>query len=67
MLGRMGWDFALPVMRYGEGWRIGRKIFQQGLRKEGMGHIESVHIQKVNDMLYGLLSTPQEFESHART
>ena len=63
----MGWDFSLPTMRYDEKWRVGRKIFQQHLRKDGMSQFEPVHVQKVNDMLRGLLSTPEDYESHART
>ncbi|KAF8161643.1 cytochrome P450 [Crassisporium funariophilum] len=62
----MGLEYNIPLMRYGQGWRMHRKICQQVLRQKAIGAFEPVQIHKVNKMLKGLLDTPDKFDQHSK-
>ncbi|KAF8161644.1 cytochrome P450 [Crassisporium funariophilum] len=62
----MGFDYNIALMRYGQGWRSHRKVCQQILRQKAIGAFEPVQMRKVNEMLKGLLATPDRFDQHSK-
>ncbi|KAJ7069771.1 cytochrome P450 [Mycena amicta] len=67
MLALMGWDFNLGFMRYGDKWRAYRRLMHQYFRREAAVTYRPTHLNKIHDMLRGLLSSPNEFRAHIRT
>ncbi|KAJ7053961.1 cytochrome P450 [Mycena amicta] len=67
MLALMGWDFNLGFMRYGDKWRAYRRMMHQYFRREAALTYRPTHLNKIHDMLRGLLSSPNEFRAHIRT
>jgi len=61
---RMSWDHNIAIMRYGELWRYHRKICMQNFNKEAVNNYHSVMLQKVHQMLDGLLRSPEKFKHH---
>ncbi|KAF9479259.1 cytochrome P450 [Pholiota conissans] len=68
MIDLMGWTgFDVGFMRYGARWRYHRRLFQQFFKPEAALDFLPTQTRKVNDMLYGLLTTPDDFMNHYRT
>jgi cytochrome P450 len=63
----MGWDFNAGIMPYGPRWRKQRRLLQQMLRKGTSLAYRPEQTRKVNDMLYGLLTSPEDFRDHVQT
>ncbi|KAF5325488.1 hypothetical protein D9619_009914 [Psilocybe cf. subviscida] len=63
----MGWDFNAGIMSYGPRWRRQRRLFQQMFRKATSLAYRPEQTRKVNDMLYGLLTSPEDFRDHVQT
>ncbi|KJA21688.1 hypothetical protein HYPSUDRAFT_67609 [Hypholoma sublateritium FD-334 SS-4] len=64
----MGWlDFNAAFMRYGAKWRSHRRVLQQILKPEASANFRSAQARKNLDLLYGLLTTPEDFSNHYRT
>ncbi|KAF5315497.1 hypothetical protein D9619_007172 [Psilocybe cf. subviscida] len=63
----MGWDFNAAIMPYGRRWRRQRRLFQQMFRKAASLTYRPEQTRKVNDMLDGLLTTPEDFRDHVQT
>ena len=60
----MNWDHNITLMEYGERWRYRRKICQQNFHKEAVKNYHTIILQKVHEMLNGLLKSPEKFEEH---
>ncbi|CAA7269235.1 unnamed protein product [Cyclocybe aegerita] len=67
MIYLMGWDFNSALKHYGDDWRQHRRLFQQLFKREVSIEYQPIQTRKVNDMLYGLLTTPEDFIAHAKT
>ncbi|KAJ7505167.1 cytochrome P450 [Mycena galericulata] len=67
MISLMGWDFALTFMPHSDKWRQYRRLFHQHFRREAIAPYHPIQLQKVHDMLGGLLSTPEDFFAHVKT
>ncbi|KJA21663.1 hypothetical protein HYPSUDRAFT_687524 [Hypholoma sublateritium FD-334 SS-4] len=68
MMDLMGWlDFNHAFMHYGTKWRSHRRIFQQFFRLEVASKYQPTQAKKNLDLLYGLLTTPEDFIKHYRT
>ncbi|KAF5322721.1 hypothetical protein D9619_000358 [Psilocybe cf. subviscida] len=67
MIYLMGWDFAASLMPYGPRWRSQRRLFQQAFKRESSLSFRPEQTRKVNDMLYGLLTSPDEFADHIKS
>ncbi|KAF5314896.1 hypothetical protein D9619_007188 [Psilocybe cf. subviscida] len=67
MITLMGWDFNAALMPYGQRWRRQRRLFQQAFKRVASLAYRPEQTRKVNDMLYGLLTSPDDFRAHART
>lgn len=64
---RMGWEFNVGVIPYGDLWRKHRRMFQQGFKKQTAHTYQPIQAEKIHDMLWGLLHSPEEFLMHIRT
>jgi cytochrome P450 len=60
-------EFGTPVKPYGPVWHAHRRIFQQAFNPRASLEYRPVQIEKVNDMLYSLLDSPEEFRTHIKT
>ncbi|CAA7269234.1 unnamed protein product [Cyclocybe aegerita] len=67
MVDLMGWDFNSGLKPYGDEWRQHRRILQHLFKREESLVYRSIQTRKVNDLLYGLLTTPEDFLAHVRT
>jgi len=63
----MGWEFNIGFMPYGDKWRKQRRIFQQLYKPDVALAYRPTQVKKVNDMLYGILTSPDDFRAHFRT
>ncbi|TFK33557.1 cytochrome P450, partial [Crucibulum laeve] len=67
MISLMGWEFNTGLMRYGDRWRLHRRIYQQNLRKRAAIEYQPIQIKKVQQLLRALLATPDDFYEHNKT
>ncbi|KAF5315299.1 hypothetical protein D9619_007187 [Psilocybe cf. subviscida] len=67
MVDLMGWDFNLGLMPYGARWRVQRRLFQQAFKKDTSLSYRPEQTRKINDMLFGLLISPEEYRNHLKT
>ncbi|KAF5315269.1 hypothetical protein D9619_007193 [Psilocybe cf. subviscida] len=67
MINLMGWDFAASLLPYGSQWRKQRRLFQQAFKRVSSLSYRSEQTRKVNDMLYDLLMSPDDFRNHVKT
>ncbi|KAF5315496.1 hypothetical protein D9619_007173 [Psilocybe cf. subviscida] len=64
----MGWDFNAGVLPYGPRWRRQRRLFDQMFsRKVASLSYRPQQSRKINDMLYDLLTCPEDFRDHVKT
>jgi cytochrome P450 len=63
----MGWDFNAGFMPYGPQWRRQRRLFQQAFKRVTSLSYRPEQTRKVNNMLSGLLTSPDDFRDHVRT
>ncbi|KAJ7625701.1 cytochrome P450 [Roridomyces roridus] len=57
----MGWDFNIAFMRYGDEWRIHRRIFNQAFNLKASKKYEPHELLASRKLLKRLLDTPDEF------
>ncbi|KAF9484256.1 cytochrome P450, partial [Pholiota conissans] len=62
-----GWTYATPFKPYGAAWQAHRRQLQQIFRPATSLAYRPVQTEKVNDMLYSLLTKPEDFMTHIRT
>lgn len=67
IVGLMGWDFALPFMRYGDNWRRHRRIFHQKFRPEAAITFRPIQMRNVHHLLCRLTENPDDFMDCLRT
>ncbi|KJA19119.1 hypothetical protein HYPSUDRAFT_44581 [Hypholoma sublateritium FD-334 SS-4] len=64
----MGLMQASVSMRlYGEEWRKLRRIFQQAFKSDSSLEYRPIQTKKMHDLMYGLLQTQEDLESHVHT
>ncbi|KAF7346414.1 putative cytochrome P450 [Mycena sanguinolenta] len=66
MVELMGWDFNVGLLPLGDRWREGRKMFQEHFRRDRVRNYHPIQMEKIHQLLRGLLSSPQEFGDHLR-
>ncbi|KAF7346478.1 hypothetical protein MSAN_01875900 [Mycena sanguinolenta] len=66
MLTLTAWDFNLAFMPRGNKWRERRRLFQQRFRRDAAAAYRPVQLRKIQDLLRGLLSTPEDFAVHIK-
>ncbi|TFK40527.1 cytochrome P450 [Crucibulum laeve] len=64
MVDLMGWDFNTGQKRYGDDWRVHRKVFKQAFRPDAMPKYRPVQTRKVYDMLQSLMDEPDDCRAH---
>lgn len=52
---------------YGEEWRKLRRVFQQAFKSDSSVEYRPIQTKKMHDLLYGLLQTQDDLESHVHT
>ncbi|KAF8957568.1 cytochrome P450 [Flammula alnicola] len=62
----IGWEWNVALIRYGEDWRMHRKICQQNFRQEAAPKYNQVQLKKMNSFLQGLIESPEKFEDHIK-
>ncbi|KAJ6508628.1 cytochrome P450 [Mycena sanguinolenta] len=67
MLPLIGWDFNLTFMSRTDEWRERRRLFHQHFRRDAVSAYRPVQLRKVQDLLRGLLSIPEDFAAHTKT
>jgi hypothetical protein len=61
---RTGWQWLVPVAKYGEPYRLARKLFSRGLRSGAVAQYHPMQQSKARILLTRLLEHPQEWEAH---
>ncbi|KAF7364917.1 O-methylsterigmatocystin oxidoreductase [Mycena venus] len=67
MIDHIGWDFNIAFMRVGDRWRQHRRMFQQHFRPDASRNYRPIQMNKVHQLLQGLLSNPQDFREFVKT
>ncbi|KAF9533206.1 cytochrome P450 [Crepidotus variabilis] len=67
MLELTGWDFNSGLRPYGEHWRTERRMYQQAYKPDMTLTYRGVQTEKVQDLLYALATTPDDFRNHIKT
>ena len=64
----MGWvRYGTGLMAYGPRWRSHRRLYQKFLKAENSSGFHLTQTKKTCDFLYGILTTPDDFNNHCRT
>ncbi|KAF7365142.1 O-methylsterigmatocystin oxidoreductase [Mycena venus] len=67
MIDLMGWESNIGFMHVGNRWRQHRRMFQQHFRPDASRHYRPIQMNKVYQLLQGLLSSPQDFRELIKT
>ncbi|KAF7348392.1 Cytochrome P450 [Mycena sanguinolenta] len=67
MLPISGGEWMLVFMQHGDRWREHKRMFHQYFRREAIPAYHPIQLKKIQDLLRGLLSTPEDFEAHVKT
>ncbi|KAF9255765.1 cytochrome P450 [Marasmius fiardii PR-910] len=63
-----GWTkLNTAVLKYGQDWRVHRRLYQQGFRENVIQNYRPVITSKVGQVLSSLRQSPDLFEAHIRT
>ncbi len=54
----------VPLIPYGNYWRMCRKIMQHNFKQESVKKYRPIILEKVTAMLAGLLESPDKLEYH---
>lgn len=66
-LNSMDWDFNTGLKHYGSQWKNDRRALHELLGPLAINDYRPIITEKVNEMLYQLLSNPDDFINHYRT
>ncbi|KAJ8474341.1 hypothetical protein ONZ51_g7280 [Trametes cubensis] len=61
-----GWDWALPVLRYGPWWRRSRRMFHDCFNAGAIIQYRPTQMEAVHRFLSRLLSDPRAFPNHIK-
>ncbi|KAF7365150.1 O-methylsterigmatocystin oxidoreductase [Mycena venus] len=67
MIDLIGWEFNIAFMSVGGRWRQHRRMFQQHFRPDASRNYRPTQMNKVHQLLQGLLSSPQDFRELIKT
>jgi hypothetical protein len=60
----MGWEWMLPLGRYAERWRLGRKLLDRSLGAGAASAYRPLQQLKSRSLLTRLLTSPHEWVGH---
>lgn len=60
----MEWHWQIPIARYGEAWRQGRKLLDRSLRPGAAALYRPTLQARVRVLLSRLLATPDQWRAH---
>lgn len=61
-----GVDFSTVMLRYGDEWRLHRKLFHQALRPESDLRYREVYFTGAQRLLVNILEAPADFDAHLK-
>lgn len=61
-----GMDFSTVSLRYGDEWKLHRKLFHQALRAESDLRYREVYFSRAQRLLINLLEAPADFNMHLK-
>jgi len=64
---RMGWDFAIALLPYGQKWRTHRRAFHQMFHANAVLKYRPVQLSKIRDLLRNFAEDPKDFREHLKT
>lgn len=64
MINLMNWDFNTGLKPYGLQWRNERRLLQDAFRPSTTLTYRPIQTEKINHMLYELLTNPKDFRQH---
>ncbi|KAF8268841.1 cytochrome P450 [Lactarius quietus] len=64
LIDMMEWHWQIPIARYDESWRQGRKLLDRGLRPSASATYRSMQQARVRVLLTRLLATPDQWRPH---
>ncbi|KAF7348412.1 Cytochrome P450 [Mycena sanguinolenta] len=67
MISLSGGEWNLVLMPHGNRWREHKRMFHQYFRREAIPTYYPIQRRKIQDLLRGLLSTPEDFDAHMKT
>ncbi|KAF8908849.1 putative CyP450 monooxygenase [Gymnopilus junonius] len=67
MIDLMEWDFNAGHKPYNSVWKVHRRLFDQTFKPSASVKYRPIQTRKINDLLYGLLTSPEDFGNHCRT
>ena len=60
----MEWHWQIPIARYGDAWRQGRKLLDRGLRPGAAPMYRPMQQARAHVLLTRLLATPDQWRAH---
>ncbi|KAJ6466213.1 cytochrome P450 [Mycena sanguinolenta] len=63
----MGSDINLALLPRGDKWRTYRRMLHQHFRPDVSRNYRPIQMEKIHQLLQGLLSSPEEFREHLKT
>ncbi|KAF8189525.1 cytochrome P450 [Mycena galopus ATCC 62051] len=66
LLELMGWDFNIAMMKYGNGWRAHRRLFNQRFTAKAAVKYQPQQLAATHELLRRFLRTPDHFMEHFR-
>ncbi|KAJ7080682.1 cytochrome P450 [Mycena epipterygia] len=62
----MGWDFNIALMKYGDEWRIHRRLFNQAFNIKASQKYQPQEVAATHALLVRMLQAPDAFMDHFR-
>ncbi|KAF8549302.1 cytochrome P450 [Imleria badia] len=59
-----GLDFIFAFTRYGEHWRLCRRIFQQSFRPDVSANYHPMQLRKARQLIVNIVDSPEEYPDH---
>ncbi|KAK1234158.1 hypothetical protein PQX77_002641, partial [Marasmius sp. AFHP31] len=66
VLGLMGWNWNLSMMRYSDWWRIHRRTFHQYFQPRMMPEFLPLQRTTTSELMKNLMETPEDFFKHVK-
>ena len=62
----IGWDWALPLIPYGEKFKRHRKYLQDYFKKSSLPNYYHIQLNEVHKMLNDILDDPTDYADHVK-
>ncbi|OAX31108.1 cytochrome P450, partial [Rhizopogon vinicolor AM-OR11-026] len=62
-----GWSYNMGFARYGDEWRLSRRIWHQTFRADSALKFRPMQIRRAHEMIVNLMDDPRHYYAHAAT